>query len=97
MYSISAKETNIKINVYFPLWQSTQSSRNLPSSSKMVPEMLLNCVSLRKKKQGGEYWQFAQWLCDHWHNAAVTARYANELEAVSYQYPPDLENLFLRR
>jgi hypothetical protein len=28
-------------------------------------------------------WQFAQWLCDHIHIAAITARYANELEAES--------------
>jgi hypothetical protein len=26
-------------------------------------------------------WQFAEWLCDHWHITAVPAHYANELEA----------------
>jgi hypothetical protein len=25
------------------------------------------------KKQNGECWQFGQWLCDHWHIAAITA------------------------
>jgi hypothetical protein len=28
-------------------------------------------------------WQFTQWLCDTWHNTAVTAQYANGLEAES--------------
>jgi hypothetical protein len=28
-------------------------------------------------------WQFAQWLCYHWHIAAVTERYANGLDAES--------------
>jgi hypothetical protein len=29
-----------------------------------------------RKKQDGEWWQFAQWLCDYWHTVAITARYA---------------------
>jgi hypothetical protein len=28
-------------------------------------------------------WQIVQWKCSHWHVAAVTMRYANELEAES--------------
>jgi hypothetical protein len=31
-----------------------------------------------RKKQDGDYWQFAQWLCDHWQIAAGTAGYAKE-------------------
>jgi hypothetical protein len=31
------------------------------------------------KKQNGECWQFGQWLCDHWHIAAITAWYAKGL------------------
>jgi hypothetical protein len=38
-------------------------------------------MAVKAKKQDGKCWQFAQWVCDHWHIAAVTARYANELEA----------------
>jgi hypothetical protein len=39
----------------------------------------------------------AQWFFDHRHNAAITARYGNELEAESKQNLPDLENQFLHR
>jgi hypothetical protein len=48
-----------------------------------------NCQSRRKwttdlwqsrEKQDGKGWQFAQWLRDHWHIAAITARYAKELQ-----------------
>jgi hypothetical protein len=39
-------------------------------------------------------WQFMQWLCGHWHIAAVPAQYANELEAELLQNLPDLENQF---
>jgi hypothetical protein len=48
----------------------------------MVPGKF-DVVAVGSKKQDGDWWQFAQWLCDHWHNAVVTVRYANELEAES--------------
>jgi hypothetical protein len=28
-----------------------------------------------------QLWQFAQWLCDHWHIAAVTEQCDNAIEA----------------
>jgi hypothetical protein len=40
-------------------------------------------VAVCAKKQDGESGQFAQWFCNHWHIAAFTSRYANELEAES--------------
>jgi hypothetical protein len=33
-------------------------------------------------------------VVQHWHIAAVTVQYANELEAELWQNPPDLKNGF---
>jgi hypothetical protein len=54
-----------------------QSLHKLPEPRKMDHRLL--AVSKKIKIQDGECWQFAQWLCDYWHIAAVTAQYAKGL------------------
>jgi hypothetical protein len=39
--------------------------------------MVESCGSSREQ-QGGECWQFAQWLRHHWQIAAVTAQFAEK-------------------
>jgi hypothetical protein len=41
-------------------------------TARVVKSGAQTCVSSRKK-QDGECWQFAQWLCDYCHCSAVTA------------------------
>jgi hypothetical protein len=55
----------------------SQSLRELPTHAilfflRELPQLCSQFMRL---------WQFAQWLCEHWHIAAVTVRYTNELEA----------------
>jgi uncharacterized paraquat-inducible protein A len=50
------------------------------------------------KKQEGECFQLAQWLCDHWHIVDISARHAKGLCPMCHskpsrkKNPPNLEN-----
>jgi hypothetical protein len=52
---------------------ATQPLRELPEPQKNGPQTF----GSSRKKQNGEYWQFAQRLYDHWHITAITVQYAN--------------------
>jgi hypothetical protein len=47
----------------------TQPLRKLPEAAANGPQTF----GSSRKKQDGKCWQFVQWLCDHWHTAAITA------------------------
>jgi hypothetical protein len=78
------QKTTQKSKLVFHCGNSLKVFRNLPSSTYDGP-IKFDVIKLWQftQKTDGECWQLAQWLYDHWHIAAITARYANGLEAES--------------
>jgi hypothetical protein len=48
-----------------------QRLRKFPEPKKMDHRLVADRA--KKTKRDGEYWQFAQGLCEHWNIAAITA------------------------